>query len=116
MLVHEDMRRAFAAYPRLWGLTRPDPNIDHRRVPNLQVFLRRRGAELPPSGDPVDYRPGDLVTWMLPGHLPHIGLLTDRRSEDRARLLVAHNIGRGPQIEDMLFDYPVTGRYRYRGE
>jgi uncharacterized protein YijF (DUF1287 family) len=116
VLVHEDMGRAFKAYPQGWGLAGPDSNIDHRRVPNLQIFLRRRGAQLGPSRDARDYLPGDLVTWILPGNLPHIGFVTDRRSTDGARPLIAHNIGRGPEVEDMLFTYPVTGRYRYRGE
>ena len=114
--VHEDMRAAFSAYPRLWGLTRPDPNIDHRRVPNLQTYFRRRGAELPVSRNAGDYLQGDLVTWMLPGNLPHIGLVTNRRSPDGKRPLIVHNIGRGPELEDMLFDYPITGHYRYRKE
>ena len=114
--VHEDMKAAFGAYPRLWGLSRADPNIDHRRVPNLQAYLRRRGAQLPVSSDPGDYLPGDLVTWTLPGNLPHIGLVTDRRSQGGERPLLAHNIGRGPQLEDMLFDYPISGHYRYRGD
>jgi uncharacterized protein YijF (DUF1287 family) len=114
--VHEDMRRSFSAYPRLWGLPRPDPNIDHRRVPNLQAFLRRQGAELRAGDDPGAYRAGDLVTWMLPGNLPHIGLVADRRSADGLRPLIVHNIGRGPEVEDALFRYPVTGHYRYSGE
>lgn len=111
--VHEDMRRAFSRYPKTWGLSRPDPNIDHRRVPNLQVFLTRRGRALPVSSDPGDYRPGDLVTWMVNRTLPHIGIVTDRRSADRRRPLIVHNIGQGPRLEDMLFDYPITGHYRY---
>lgn len=114
--VHEDMRRAFSSYPGSWGLSRPDPNIDHRRVPNLQTFLARRGASRPVTLDPGSYLPGDLVTWRLPGNLPHIGLVTDRRSADGVRPLIAHNIGNGPQVEDMLFAFPVTGHYRYRGE
>jgi uncharacterized protein len=109
--VHEDMTRAFGAYPRLWGLTRPDPNIDHRRVPNLQTFLRRAGAELPASRDPRAYRGADLVTWMLPGNLPHIGIVTSERVDGTP--LVVHNIGRGPEVENILFSYPITGRYRY---
>lgn len=112
-LVHEDMRAAFARYPRLWGATRPDPNIDHRRVPNLQTFLRRHGAALPVGTDAASYRPGDLVTWMLPGNLPHIGIVLDQRSPDGARPMIVHNIGRGPEIEDMLFMYKVTGHYRW---
>ena len=114
-LVHEDMERAFSVYPKLWGLPAPDSNIDHRRVPNLQTFFARQGAELPVSGDPAAYRPGDLVTWRLPKDLPHIGIVTDRRSEDQKRPLIAHNIGNGPTLEDMLFEFPITGHYRYGG-
>jgi uncharacterized protein len=114
--VHEDMTAAFGAYPRAWGLSRPDSNIDHRRVPNLQTYFRRRGAALRISTDASDYAAGDLVTWMLPGNVPHIGLVTDQRSADGQRPLMAHNIGRGPEIEDMLFAFPVTGHYRYGGE
>ena len=113
--VHEDMKSAFDAYPRTWGLKKPDPNIDHRRVPNLQTLFKRRGVELVISGNPDDYRSGDIVTWMLPGNLPHIGIVTNERSANGGRLLIVHNIGRGPQLEDMLFDYPVTGHYRYPG-
>jgi uncharacterized protein YijF (DUF1287 family) len=114
--VHEDMRTAFSAYPRAWGMARPDPNIDHRRVPNLQTFFRRRGTARPRSSNPSDYAPGDVVTWLLPGNLPHVGLVIDRRSADGARPLIVHNIGRGPEIEDALFAFPITGHYRYRGE
>ena len=114
--VHEDMRAAFSAYPRAWGLARPDTNIDHRRVPNLQTYFQRRGTARPRTSDPSDYAAGDLVTWRLPGNLPHIGVVTDRRSPDGARPLIVHNIGRGPEIEDMLVAFPITGHYRYRGQ
>lgn len=114
VLVHEDMRRAFAKYPTIWGLKRTDSNIDHRRVPNLRRFFKRRGAELAISRKAVDYRPGDLVTWSLKsrGSLPHIGIVTERKSRQGIPLIV-HNIGAGPQLEDILFKYPITGHYRY---
>ena len=111
--VHEDMKRAFAAYPAIWGLSRPDANIDQRRVPNLEVFFSRHGQSLPVTRNAGDYRPGDLVTWRLGGRLPHIGIVTDRRSPDGRRPLIAHNIGRGPKLEDMLFDHPIAGHFRY---
>lgn len=114
-LVHEDMTENFEAYPRLWGLDRPDPNIDHRRVPNLQAFFERHGQLLPVSSNPDDYAGGDIVTWLLPGNLPHIGIIAGGRSRDGLRPLVVHNIGRGPQIEDMLFDFEITGHYRFGG-
>ena len=111
--VHEDMARAFASYPRQWGMAAPDANIDHRRVPNLQTFFRRAGAALPVSRDAGAYEAGDLVTWMLPGNLPHIGIVSGEKSAAGTPLIV-HNIGRGPEIEDALFTYPITGHYRYR--
>jgi uncharacterized protein YijF (DUF1287 family) len=114
-LVHEDMAGHFAEYPRLWGLTRPDPNIDHRRVPNLQRFLERNGQVLSLSQVADDYRAGELVTWMLPGNRPHIGIVTDLRAPGSARPLIAHNIGWGPRLEDMLFEYRITGHYKYVG-
>jgi len=114
-LVHEDMLRAFSAYPKTWGLAHVDSNIDHRRVPNLQVFLKRRGAELPVPGDALGYAPGDIVTQMLPGGRPHILIVSNLLSEDGTRPLMIHNIGWGARMEVALFGYPITGRYRFSG-
>lgn len=114
-LVHEDMAANFDKYPskRIWGLSRPDKNIDHRRVPNLQVFFSRNGKELPISQNADAYEPGDIVTWMLPGNLPHIGIVTDKISTESGNPMIVHNIGAGPQLEDMLFTYEITGHYKY---
>ncbi len=109
--VHEDMTTVFSQYPALWGLRRPDPNIDHRRVPNLRAFFRRRGAELPVT---AEYLPGDVVTWKLASGRPHIGLVIDRRVADGTRPLIVHNVGAGPQVDDALLRYRLTGHYRYR--
>ncbi len=114
-LVHEDMRRDFGSYPKRWGLRAPDRNIDHRRVPNLATFFMRQGASLGVSQNADDYKPGDVVAWALADGRPHIGMVTERRSSDGKRPLVMHNIGFGPQIEDMLFGLTITGRYRYHG-
>ncbi len=113
--VHEDMAAHFSAYPskRIWGLSHTDRNIDHRRVPNLQTFFTRNGKKLPISRDSADYQPGDIVTWMLPGNLPHIGIVSDRFAAPSHHPMIVHNIGRGPELGDMLFDYPITGHYRY---
>lgn len=111
-LVNADMKAAWAAYPKRWGLAKPDSNIDHRRVPNLQTFLLRKGAKLPLSSDPTDWVPGDVFTSMIGGRLPHTGIVSDRRGAG-GRPLVIHNIGRGAQEEDGLFVYPLTGHYRW---
>jgi uncharacterized protein YijF (DUF1287 family) len=111
LLVNQDMRKAFPAYPRKWGLSRPDPNIDHRRVDNLAVFFARNGQSLPVTREAADYRPGDLVTWRLADGRPHIGLVSDRSADGRP--LMVHNIGAGAQVEDILFAFAITGHYRY---
>ncbi|MEQ1850098.1 MAG: DUF1287 domain-containing protein [Chthoniobacteraceae bacterium] len=113
-LVHEDMARAFPKYPQSWGLGGPDRNIDHRRVPNLMRFLERQGERLAVTKDPADYRPGDLVTCMVPGNRPHIMIVSDTPSaSDPARYQIIHNIGAGARMEDRLFDFEITGHYRY---
>lgn len=112
-LVHEDMLANFGTYPSHWGLAKPDPNIDHRRVPNLAKFFGRQGKALVVSNNPGDYRAGDIVTWTLQGHLPHIGIVSNRFAPQTQRPLVIHNVGAGPKEEDRLFAYPMTGHYRY---
>lgn len=109
--IHEDMSAHFSQYPHEWGLAKPDKNIDHRRVPNIRAFFKRRGCETQVSTRAGDYRPGDVVTWNVCGSLPHIGIVSDRQTEAGVPLVI-HNIGRGAQEEDVLFRYPITGHYR----
>ncbi len=111
--VHQDMASHFSAYPKFWGSKAVDANIDHRRVPNLQAFFSRRHARLEVSDAPDAYLPGDLVTQMVSGRLPHIVIVSDRRSADGRRPLIIHNIGAGAKEEDGLFGHPITGHYRY---
>ena len=109
--VHEDMLAQFSAYPKKWGLRKPDANIDHRRVPNLQTFFTRRGWSLAVGNSAAEYRAGDIVIWDLGNGLAHIGVVSDRRAKSGAPLVV-HNIGRGAQEEDVLFSWEITGHYR----
>ena len=115
--VHDDIAANFSSYPNQsrWMLRHPDSNIDHRRVPNLMVFFSRKGTLLATSTNAKDYGPGDLVTWDLGGGVPHIGIVVDRKSASSGRYLVVHNIGGGPKLEDVLFQWKVTGHYRYFG-
>ncbi len=108
-LVHEDMRAHFSRYPKLWGLTSTDRNIDHRRVPNLRRYFERRGFEMAAGSDVL---PGDLVTLTVPPNLPHIAVVSDRPGA-HGQYMILHNIGRGTQEEDRLAVYPMTGHYRW---
>ncbi len=110
-LVHEDMVAHFDLYPKKWGLKAPDPNIDHRRVPNLRVFFSRFGQSLPVSQDPSAWKPGDLITTQPGG--PHIAIVSDRIVSFSNRPMVIQNIGLGPREDDQLLRYPITGHYRY---
>jgi uncharacterized protein YijF (DUF1287 family) len=111
--VHEDMKMNFDLYPDHWGLSSPDPNIDHRRVPNLMRFFERHG-EVREISDRADaYLPGDIVCWNLGGGVTHIGVVVDRRSNDGNRPMVVHNIGAGQVLEDCLFEFRIIGHYIY---
>jgi uncharacterized protein len=112
--VHEDMRENFAVYPKKWGLPAPDTNIDHRRVPNLQTFFTRRGKSLEITREAANYKPGDVVSWDLDGKgMTHIGVVSHLWNKATKRYLIIHNIGGGARAEDCLFDWKVTGHYRY---
>ncbi|MEP6342750.1 MAG: DUF1287 domain-containing protein [Maricaulaceae bacterium] len=110
--VHEDMKVNFSEYPKNWGLTRADKNIDHRRVPNLEAYLKRQGASLPVTKNAEDYRPGDIVSWRLGGRLPHIGIVSDKTSQWGTPLII-HNVGQGVVEDDLLFNTDIEGHYRF---
>ncbi len=111
--VHEDIKANFKEYPQKWGLSGPDRNIDHRRVPNLMVFFKRNGQVKPVTNDPGDYLPGDIVCWDLGGGITHIGIVVDKKSTDGIRNLIVHNIGGGQVLADCLFEYKITGHFSY---
>lgn len=113
--VHEDMKANFSAYPKKWGLKRADKNIDHRRVPNLETFFKRKGISLPVTNDPANYKPGDVVSWMVTSTLPHIGIVSDRVARDGTPLII-HNVGRGPEEANVLFGYELAGHFRFTPE
>lgn len=109
--VHEDMKKDFGAYPRKWGLKKPDPNIDHRRVPNLMTFFQRQGYAQPATKKSENFAGGDIVAWDLGAGITHIGIVSDRRTKEGVPLVI-HNIGRGTQEEDILFQFHIIGHYR----
>jgi len=112
--VHEDMTPNFAVYPKKWGLKKADSNIDHRRVPNLQTLFNRKGKSLPITNQSADYEPGDIVAWDLDGKgLTHIGIVSNSWNEGTKRYSIIHNIGRGAETADVLFDWKIIGHYRY---
>jgi uncharacterized protein YijF (DUF1287 family) len=111
--VHEDMTACFNLYPKKWGLSKPDRNIDHRRVPNLMTFFSRHGEIRSITNNAEDYSPGDIVCWDLGQGLTHTGIVVDKRSSDGKRPLIVHNIGGGQVLADCLFTYKIIGHYQF---
>lgn len=113
--VHEDMKTHFESYPNLkkWGLKTTDTNIDHRRVPNLEVFFTRKGKKTKVTNNANDYKTGEIVTWMIGDKLPHIGIITHIKSKDGKRPMIVHNVGNGQVLEDCLFNYTIVGHFSY---
>jgi uncharacterized protein YijF (DUF1287 family) len=111
--VHEDMAQHFSMYPKNWGLSSPDKNIDHRRVPNLMIYFSRFGTVLANSSITTEYKPGDIVCWDLGAGIKHIGIVINQKSEENNRHLIIHNIGSGQKIDDILFEFKIIGHYRY---
>jgi len=112
--VHNDMKVNFSKYPKIWGLRSTDKNIDHRRVPNLMTYFKRKGAQKPITKNPNDFIPGDVVAWNLGGAVTHIGIVVNKRSKDGKRNLIVHNIGAGQVLEDCLFKFKIIGHYRFK--
>jgi uncharacterized protein YijF (DUF1287 family) len=113
--VHEDMKAHFGLYPKIWGMKSTDKNIDHRRVPNLMVFFKRKGKVKSMTQNAADYIPGDIVCWNLGGSITHIGIVVNRKSSDGQRYMMVHNIGGGQVMEDCLFDFNIIGHYYFNG-
>lgn len=113
--VHEEMMKNFSLYPNLkkWGMKKTDTNIDHRRVPNLEVFFARKGEKLAVTDKASDYKTGELVTWMINDKLPHIGIITNKKSPDGKRFMIVHNVGSGQVLEDCLFSWKIVGHFKY---
>jgi len=111
--VHQDMKANFKKYPQSWGLSGPDKNIDHRRVPNLMTFFGRKGQVKPITKIPGDYLSGDLVCWDLGGGITHIGIVVNKKSADGNRNLIVHNIGGGQALADCLFEFKIIGHYSF---
>ncbi len=112
--IHEDIAKNFSVYPNKWNLKSPDTNIDHRRVPNLQTFFTCKGKSLPITKKAEDYKPGDVVSWDLDGKgMTHIGIVSNLWNENTKRYSIIHNIGSGAQAEDCLFNWKITGHFRY---
>ncbi|NLA11406.1 MAG: DUF1287 domain-containing protein [Firmicutes bacterium] len=116
-LIHEDMSENFNLYPPLWGLSKPDSNIDHRRTQNQMVYFERFGEKLTlevTEAELSQWQSGDIVYWTFPNGQEHTGIISDRTN--RAGIpLVIHNSSIARE-EDCLLRWEIIGHYRFPGQ
>jgi len=112
--VHEDILRAPEAYP---SVSRPNSNIDHRRVRSLLPYFERHfeaHAAVATAADP--YRPGDIVfmdTFPRQQGPDHVGIISDQRSSEGVPLVINNwTTGTVTEAMDLISYIPVTHRFR----
>ena len=105
--IYIDKKRNPKRYKGLYYTDRLDPNIDHRRVKNLQAYFAAKGFRVNDK-----FKPGDIVVWKLPGsNLDHIGICSDKLNKNGEPLII-HNVGAGAQEEDVLREYNIVDHFR----
>ncbi len=109
-MIDQDIKENTSLYQRV---TTPDPNIDFRRVPNLDVFFSRYGTAL--STDPYaieQWQAGDIVVFST----KHIAIVSDKRNKHGISYII-HNAGQLFFEEDALISYskhtPIKAHYRF---
>lgn len=119
--LHQDAKNHFSSYPyHLWNMSKPDPNIDHRRVPMLNAFFKRHAQSLTieTTPDKLDqWQAGDIVIWDLTGKgkLDHIGIVSDKRIKANNRPLVIDNFPDPGYVYegDRLQEWTIRAHYRF---
>lgn len=108
-LIHTDMTENFSQYPNNWGLKRPDPNIDHRRVPNIIKYYERQGKTQPLPVRLTNIKPGDFFAWLLPNGRPHIAVISKIKGK---KVYMIHNIGAGAEEEQIVYNWQIIAHIR----
>lgn len=81
-LIDEDIR----SHPSAYNVDEPDSNIDFRRVPNQNVYLKRHAESLTTDLSQIEqWQGGDIVVFPK-----HIGVVSDRRNADGIPFMIHH--------------------------
>ncbi len=78
------------------------------------VYFKRNGILLPITDNPSDYKPGDIIAWSFGDGLMHVGIVSTQLDEKTNVPLIVHNIGRGPELSDILFKFKIIGHFKYK--
>jgi len=130
-MMDEDIKKNINSYSRVnW---KPDPNIDFRRVPNLDEFLRRNAEILTLEIIPKDIE--NLKNWqawdiVIFGNywtnrvktqsktLDHTAIISNKRNRDWVPFII-HNSAPVPKEQDWLIYWnenvsKIIGHYRFK--
>lgn len=123
-MVYEDIKDNFDQYPirEIWGQTVPDPNIDYRRIQNLEIFFNRNAKDLDILFNASDeqnlnsWLPGDVVFFDMDrdGYSDNVGIISDNTTRDGVPKVIYNYIDPGYTVEkDILKEKIITGHYRF---
>jgi uncharacterized protein YijF (DUF1287 family) len=111
--IHEDILSDRKDYPMSrWNAKKTDANIDHRRVPNVMVWLGKYWQSILTD----DYRPGDIIAWDMDNDSwgDHIGIISDKVENEVSYLI--HNFPSPGYVaeENVLNNWKIIGHYRVK--
>jgi uncharacterized protein YijF (DUF1287 family) len=110
-MIDSDIQNRTFAYI---DISRPDPDIDFRRVYNLLIFFQSYAIPLTNDITQInEWQPGDIAIFCNEYDNPdHIGIISDKRAEDGTALLI-HNSGQLEREENALPDRIVMAHFRF---
>jgi uncharacterized protein len=116
-LVDKDIKENVTAYPRVND--KPDPNIDFRRVRNLDIFFKRNALDLTTDLKPFDaenlkqWQPGDIVVIMKP--YEHIAVVSDKRAKNGVPYVIHNTTPHAVENGSLVYWPPyIHGHYRWK--
>lgn len=116
-LVDKDINANLSSYPRVQK--KPDPNIDFRRVPNMDVFFKRNALTLTTEIIPGDvnslkqWQPGDIIVILKP--YEHIAIVSNKRTKDGVPYVIHNTHPNATESTHFnLWNVEIAGHYRWK--
>jgi uncharacterized protein YijF (DUF1287 family) len=111
--INDDAVKNWRDYPmKRWSAKKPDSNIDHRRVPNQEVWFGKYWTNVTNE----EYMPGDVIIWDMNGDgwSDHIGIISDNKINNN--YTVIHNFPDPGYVaeEDVINEWKISGVYRIK--
>lgn len=115
--IDKDIKNNLSAYPRVEN--KPDPNIDFRRVKNMDTFLKRNAISVTRELKPFEvenlkqWQPGDIVVIMQP--FEHIAIISDKRGKNGVPYVIHNTTPHAVESSSLTYWAPyIFGHYRWK--